>query len=78
MEAFVVENSEFIGFEYALSTLNHISHCFAVILVCNPVINWNIILGVNRCLNIVSYFGDIIANHYLPALRIRERDLWFT
>ena len=77
MKAFIVENSEFIGSEYALCPLNHISHGFAVVLVSYLVIYGNVVLRINCCLHIVCYFSDITTEQYLPALRIRRSRFGF-
>src|SRR5450756_420590 len=78
MITFIIEHSEFIRSEYALCPLHHVSHCFAVILICYLVINGNVILCIDSVLYIISYFSDIVANHYLPALGIGNRDLGFS
>ena len=46
METFIIEGSEFICSENAFCSLNHVPHCFAVILVCYLVID--ICLMVNN------------------------------
>src|SRR5450759_877902 len=78
MVTFIIEHCEFIGPEYAFCPLNHVSHRFAVILVCYFVVDGNVIFCVNSGLYIISYFSDIVADHYLPALGIRNRDLGFS
>src|SRR5665647_431125 len=78
MITFIVEDSEFIGPEYAFCSTNHISHCFTVVLVCHLEVDGNVILCVNSCLYVIGYFGDIVANHYLPTLGVINRDLVFS
>src|SRR5450759_687644 len=78
MITFIIEDSEFICSENAFCPLNHIPHCFAVVLIGYLVIDGNVILCVNGGLYIISYFSDIVADHYLPALGIRNRDLGFS
>jgi hypothetical protein len=34
--------------------------------------------GVYSGLYIIGYLGDVVADHDLPALRIRKGDLWFS
>src|SRR5665647_2427525 len=78
METFIIKHCEFIRSEYTLCPLHHIPHCFTVVLIGYLVIDGNVVLCVNCGLYIISYFSDIIANHYLPALGIRNRDLGFS
>src|ERR1035437_31718 len=78
MEPFIIEGCEFIGSENAFCPLNHIAHCFAVVLICYLVIDGNVMFGIYSGLYIICYFSDIVADHYLLAIRIRNRYLGFS
>src|SRR5674536_254690 len=78
MEPFIIEGSEFICSQNAFGSPDHITHCFAVILVGYFVVDGNVIFCVNSGLYIIGYFSDIVSYHYLLAIGIRNRDLWFS
>src|SRR4030042_2801677 len=78
MIAFIIESCKVIASEYAFGPLNHVTHRLAVILVRHLVVYRDIVLRVNSRLDIVCNLGDVVANHYLPALGIGKRDLRFS
>src|SRR4030042_442627 len=78
MEAFIIEDCEFICSENAFCPLHHVPHRFGIILVCYFIIDGNVMFGIYRGLYIICYLSDIIADHYQPAFRIRKRDLWLS
>src|ERR1035437_4186516 len=65
------------GSENAFCPLNHIAHCFAVVLICYLVIDGNVMFGIYSGLYNIYFFIAFVADHYLLAIRIRNRYLGF-
>ena len=75
MIPFVVKGSKLVSSQYALSPVQHIAHGFAIVAVCDLVVDQQIVLCIDSGLYIVCYFSDVIADDHLAAVRIRCRYL---
>ena len=70
MIAFVIEGCKLIGSQYALGSLQHIAHGFAVVAVGDFVVYQQFVLCIDRGLYVVCYFSYIVADDHLTTVRI--------